>query len=171
MKAEPSVKRRSLGKLLKLQGQASDKARTRSAQGLVKLGSRPGQGQRKFFIHKTFLRNAVSCVALDNLDEDDRKEWMNEGKMKQLSGLAGCKRMAQDILKAEREAALSAFPRLACLTLFLSLCQPWVAWRLQDLHSDSERASSPLFNGDSHPKTNSAVPNLSMKSIYSTQEG
>ena len=51
----------------------------------------------------------MSFVALDNMDEDNRKEWMKEGKMKQLSGLAGCKRMAQNILRAQREAARDAY--------------------------------------------------------------
>ena len=59
--------------------------------------------------HDHGMNNALSFVALDNMDEDNRKEWMKEGKMKQLSGLAGCKRMAQDILRAEREAARDAY--------------------------------------------------------------
>ena len=59
--------------------------------------------------HDHGMNNALSFVALDNMDEDNRKEWMKEGKMKQLPGLAGCKRMAQDILRAEREAARNAY--------------------------------------------------------------
>ena len=55
------------------------------------------------------MNNALSFVALDNMDEDNRKEWMKEGEMKQLSGLAGCKRMAQHILRAEREAAHNTY--------------------------------------------------------------
>ena len=53
--------------------------------------------------------HGLTFVALDNMDEDNRKEWMKEGKMKQLSGLAGCKRMAKDILRADREAARDAY--------------------------------------------------------------
>ena len=59
--------------------------------------------------HDHGMNNALPFVALDNMDEDNRKEWMKEGKMKQLPGLAGCKRMTQDILRAEREAARDAY--------------------------------------------------------------
>ena len=39
------------------------------------------------------------------MDEENRKAWMKEGKIKKLSGLEGCKRMAHNLLREEREAA------------------------------------------------------------------
>ena len=59
--------------------------------------------------HDNGINNALSFVSLDNMDENNRNEWMKDGKMKQLSGLAGCKRMAHNILRAEREAARDTY--------------------------------------------------------------
>ena len=55
------------------------------------------------------VNSALTFFALDNMDEDNRKEWLKEKLPQKLSGFAGCKRMARDMVRAEREAARDTY--------------------------------------------------------------
>ena len=43
------------------------------------------------------------------MDRDIRDEWLKEPRMKSLSGVSGSKKMAQDMLRAESEAARDTY--------------------------------------------------------------
>ena len=44
------------------------------------------------------MNDALTFVALDNMDEANRKDWMQESRIKKLSGLPGAERMARSMV-------------------------------------------------------------------------
>ena len=55
------------------------------------------------------VMNALTFIALDNMDECNRKEWIKEKKIGNLAGLEGCQRMARDMVRRERGAGRDAY--------------------------------------------------------------